>query len=91
MVHEIRFEDLTPELIRRSAMQTRGESRPSGLDGDGWKRILTSNSFGSDSIDLCTTAIAAFGRKLCTENHSATSLEPLMACGLIPLDKNPGL
>ena len=71
-------------------MRTRGGSGPSGLDGDGWKRILTSNSFGSDSIDLCT-AIAALGRKLCTENHSATSLEPLMACRLIPLDKNPRL
>ena len=72
-------------------MRTRTGYGPSRLDGDGWKRILTSNSFGSDSIDLCIIAIAALGRKLCTENHSTTLLEPLMACRLIPLNKNPGL
>lgn len=89
-VHEIIFEEITPDLIRRSALRTKGGSGPSGLDGDGWRRILTSHSFGSDSTDLCA-AVASLGRKLCKEKQSATSLESLIACRLIPLDKNPGL
>ncbi|XP_066936770.1 uncharacterized protein [Clytia hemisphaerica] len=90
LIHSVRYEDITPDLIRRSAMRTNGGAGPSGLDGDGWRRIITSNSFGTASTDLCTS-IANLAKMVCTEIHSPTSLEPLMASRLIPLDKNPGL
>ena len=90
LIHSVRYEDITPDLIRRSAMRTNGGAGPSGLDGDGWRRIITSNCFGTASTDLCTS-IANLTKKVCTEIHSSKSLEPLMASRLIPLDKNPGL
>ena len=40
---------LNGELIKKVAMKTRGEAGSSGLDGDGWKRLLTSNSFEQES------------------------------------------
>ena len=89
-IHPIRYEDLTPELIRESSMRTKGGAGPSGLDGDGWKRIMTSNSFATEATDLCR-AIAELAKQLCTTSHNTISLEPLMACRLIPLDKFPGL
>ena len=70
-------------------MKTRGGSGPSGLDADGWKRILLSKSFGESSSDLCQT-LAKVTKKLCTEELS-TSLEGFLACRLIPRNKNPGL
>ena len=89
-VHPVRYEEITPDLIRQSALKTKGGSGPSGLDGDGWKRVLTSNSFGQNSVDLCVS-VAALARKICTDIHSSASLEALMACRLIPLNKNPGM
>ena len=89
-VHSIRFEKINGELIRKVALKTRGGAGPSGLDGDGWKRLLTSNSFEKESSDLCA-ALATLTRLLCTNVQASTSLEALMACRLIPLNKNPGL
>ena len=89
-VHSIRFEEINGELIRKVALKTRGGAGPSGLDGDGWKRLLTSNSFEKESSDLCA-ALATLTRLLCTNVQASTSLEALMACRLIPLNKNPGL
>ena len=51
-IHPIRFEEIDSEQIRQSALKTRGGAGPSGLDGDGWRRILTSNSFGTEPSDL---------------------------------------
>ena len=70
-------------------MKTRVGSGPSGLDADGWKRILLSNNFGKPPSDLCQT-LAKVTKKLCTE-ELPTSLEGFLACRLIPLNKNPGL
>jgi len=64
-VHSVRFEDINSELIRQSALKTRGGAGPSGLDGDGWRRILTSNSFGTEPSDLLS-AIAKLTKSLCS-------------------------
>ena len=89
-IHPIRFDTITAESIKTAAAKTKGGSGPSGLDAVGWKRILTSKSFGKSSDDLCT-ALAYMGRKLCTKEEDPASLEAFLACRLIPLDKNPGL
>ena len=60
------------------------------MDGDGWRRILTSNAFGEGPSDLCS-AIAKFARTLCTGIQHDDSIKPLLASRLIPLNKNPGL
>ena len=89
-LHEIRYEEITAESIRRAALRTKGGAGPSNMDADGWKRMLTSNSFGSCSTDLCK-AIAEVVRKLSSSKDTTHSLEAFLACRLIPLDKNPGL
>ena len=89
-VHHIRFESITAESIKTAAAKTKGGSGPSGLDAVGWRRILTSKSFGKSNDDLCT-ALARMSKKLCSSTENSDSLEAFLACRLIPLDKNPGL
>ena len=52
-IHPIKFESIDEEKIQKAAVKTQGGSGPSGMDADGWKRILTSKQFGKHSIDLC--------------------------------------
>ena len=89
VVHSIRYEEINAELIRKVALKTRGGAGPSGLDGDGWKRLLT-NSFEKEFSDLCSV-ISTLARLLCTNVQNPTSLNGLLACRLFPLNKNPGL
>ena len=89
-IHPIKFESIDVEKIQKAAVKTRGGSGPSGMDADGWKRILTSKRFGKSSIDLCK-AFAEVIKKICSIKNQSASLEAFLACWLIPLDKNPGL
>ena len=70
----------------KSSHQNKGVSGPSGLDADGWKRILLSKNFGELSSDLCQTLVKVT-KKLCIE-ELPTSLKGFLACQLIPLNKN---
>ena len=79
-----------PYLVKRGAGTTRAGAGPSGLDADGWRRILMEKEFGNSSIDLCT-AIAEVIKKQCTADNLSPSLEEFLVCHLIPLDKSPGL
>lgn len=60
------------------------------MDVDGWRRIVLSKYFGDSSDDFCK-ALSKVIQKLCTDKSCSTTIESLMACRLIPLDKNPGL
>ena len=51
---------------------------------------MTSNQFGNSSNDLCKT-FADVVNELCTAEDLSSSLEALLVCRLIPLDKNPEL
>ena len=46
--------------------------------------------FHGPSKKLCTS-IAAMARRLCTEHVDPQVIQPLIACRLIPLSKNPGV
>ena len=65
-VHPIVYEDMDEPLILKAAMLTKGGSGPSGLDADGWRKILTSRSFGTASSDLHKT-FPLFVKRLCLE------------------------
>ena len=67
---------------------TKGISGPSGLDVDGWRRMLTSRELGTSSTDLRKT-FAQLLKRLCIEETESTTY--LTACRLITLDKKPGL
>ena len=90
-VEPVIFDCITPDLIRKLILKTKGAAGPSLLNADEWRRIAGSKIFGSEGIDLCKS-ISRLTKILCTQKIADTeSLIPLIACRLIPLDKNPGL
>ena len=90
-VHPIVYEDMDESLILKAAMLTKGGSGPAGLDSDGWRKILTSWSFGIASSELRETFALSL-KSLCVEEiKNAESLESFIACKLIPLDKRSGI
>ena len=89
-VEPVIFDNIDAIAIERAAKRTRGSAGPSGIDADTWRRILGSKSFGKGSADVCD-AIARMCRRLCTEYVDPSTISTLMACRLIPLDKNPGV
>ena len=89
-VDNIIFENIDIEAIQKAAKNTNGSAGPSGLDSDGWQRILCSKSFKTCGAELCES-VALLTRKLCTELVDPDPLASFISCRLIPLDKNPGV
>ena len=91
-VNPVIFDTIDADLVQKIALRTKGAAGPSGFDADDWRGVLGSRIYGKSSDDLCT-AIANMTRKMCTENRITQDggITPLMACRLIPLDKDPGL
>jgi len=94
-IDSIIFEVIDESMVLKAAQLTRGGSGPSGMDADGWRRILTSKDYGENGTDLrialarvidLRIALARVIRKMCTEIKD-DSLGPLLASRLIPLDK----
>ena len=52
-IHPIKIHSIDAESVKKAIIKTKGAAGPSGLDADGWTRILTSNQFGNSSSDLC--------------------------------------
>ena len=46
------FEDIDDSMIKKVALKTNDGSGPSGLDADGWRKILVSKSYGTINSDL---------------------------------------
>ena len=59
-VHDSLYQQIDGEMIRGAALRTKG----SGVDANGFKRILTSKSFKKSSANLCD-ALAIMTRTLC--------------------------
>ena len=87
-VNPILFESITPDLIKNVARVSKGSAGPSGLDADGWKRMLT--CFKQASHRLCT-ALSSAAYCLCTQDRTEEDLSAFTAARLIPLDKKPGV
>ena len=64
-IYPVRFQSIDEEMIRRAAGRTKGGSGPSGMDADGWRRILASNHFETSISDL-RKAFANVVQILCT-------------------------
>ena len=88
-IHPVIFDGMNVDMVQKVALKMRGAAGPSNFDSANWKSILISRGYGTSSTDLCD-AIVNIAKKLCTENVN-DNVEALMACRLIPLDKNPGL
>ena len=89
-VEDVIFENIDGTLIQECAKRTGGSAGPSGLDSDAWKRLLCSKQFGKKSVELCD-AIALMARRLSTAFLDPDTLQPFIACRLVPLDKKPGV
>ena len=81
-VDAVMFHNITESTILKSALRTKVSGGPSGLDADGWRRILVSKNFGSVEKDL-RCALAMFVQSASTveievkveDERSYTSLE----------------
>ena len=78
------YQEIKGELVREAALRTEGSGGPSGVDANGFKRILACKSFKRSSINLCES-IATLTRRLCTEFVDPLTIEPIVASRLIPL------
>ena len=79
------YQGINGELVREAALRTKGSGGPSGVDANGFKRILSCKSFKRSSINLCES-IATLTRRLCSEFVDPLTIEPIVASRLIPLD-----
>ena len=84
------YEEIDENMILKAAKITEGGSGPSGMDADGWRKVIVSKVYGDVRNDL-RKSLAQTVRKMCTEHVSDNSLEAFNACRLVPLDKCPGL
>ena len=76
-------------MVRQAALRTKGAGGPSGIDANGFRRIMASKSFKQSSSRLCE-AIATMTKILCTHYIDPSTIKPLIASRLIPLDKGEG-
>ena len=82
------FDCLNGDLICRTVIRVEGSAGPSGVDALGWRRLCT--SFRTASSDLCHS-LASVARHISTSFIDPDTLQPLLNCRLIALDKNPGV
>ena len=65
-VHSVVFEDIGDSMVKEAALNTKGGSGPSGLDAEGWRKILVSKSYRKINADL-KRAFANVIEKIYTE------------------------
>ena len=84
--HAVIFSEITGEMVKKAAIETKGSAGPSGMDADTWRRLLTLRQNPTLGNDL-RTAIAQMAKKICTEE--CQYLEPITNSRLIPLKNSP--
>ena len=88
VINPIFFENLTGEVVHKTALTTQGGAGPSVGDAYNWRPMLV--LFKSSSENLCN-AVAEFAPHLATNHVGPEGLMPILNNCLIPLDKNPGV
>ena len=76
-------------MVWQAALRTKETGGPSGIDANGFRRIMASKSFKQSSSRLCET-IATMTKILCIQYIDPSAIEPLIASRLMPLDKGEG-
>ena len=64
-VHPVVFEDIDENMVKEAALKTKGGAGPSGLDANGWRKILVSKTYRTINVDL-RKAFANVIKKICT-------------------------
>ena len=84
------FDDIDETMIFKASRLTKGAGGPSHLDADQYCHILTSTKFKKENKEL-REQISLLAKKLATQILDPKTVEALVACRLIPLNKNPGV
>ena len=84
------FDNINEDMTKLAARRTKGAAGPSKLDAEQFKNILVSNRYRHEGKEL-REQIALLARKLATTTVDPSAIEALIACNLIPLNKNPGV
>ena len=87
-MEEIIYEGIDLEMVQKAARNTFGSGGPSKVDADIWKQMLCSKKF-SPQCEQLSCQIALLARTLSKRFVNPTPLQELLACRLIPLDKEP--
>ena len=77
LVPDTLYYEINGDMVRSAALRTKGSGGPSGVDSNGFRRILTCKSFKRSGTELCVYV-------------DPRGLEALLANRLIPLDKGEG-
>ena len=88
------FDQITPELITKCALKTKGAVVPSCFNRDDWRQIIGNNAYGTYGNDLCKVITETTKRFCIAEllnSHGLKSVETLMIFWLILFAKNPGV
>lgn len=88
-IPESLYSEINGEMVRQAALRTKGSGGPSGIDANGFRRMMASKSFKQSSSKLCD-AIATMTKILCTHFIDPSTIEAVVASRLIPLDKGEG-
>ena len=83
------FQQINEEMIREAALKTKGSGGPSGVDSNGFRRMMACKSFKKSGTNICS-AIATMKRRLCNEFVDPRNIEAILANRLVPLDKGEG-
>ena len=83
------YHQINGEMIKEAALKTKDSGGPSGIDANGFRRIIASKSSKKSSASLCDT-ITMLAKRLCTELVDPATIEPILASRLITLDKGNG-
>ena len=84
------FDEIDETMVFKSASMTKGAGGPSRLDAEQYPRLPTSNIYRKENKEL-RVQLATLARLLVTEYLDPNTLEAIVACRLIPLNKNPGV
>ena len=76
-------------MVREAALKTKRSCRPSGVDANGFKRMLACKSFKKSSTNICDS-LATLARRLYTKFVDPHTIESILASRLIPLDEGNG-
>ena len=71
------YYEINGDMVRDAALRTKGSGGPSGVDANGFRRILTCKSFKRSGTELCE-AIASMTKCLCTEYVDPWGLEAIL-------------
>ena len=81
------YYEINGDMVRDAALRTKGSGGPSGVDSNGFRRILTCKSLKRSGTELCE-AIASMTKRLCTEYVDPRGLEAILANRLIEHDNS---